>query len=461
MRLLFDRGTLLLTDADGVDGIDEVPGFLWDPRVEAFRAPAFRHGEVASGLARCGVRFSDDSLATATRPMRWDRFDLREYQRLALDRWRRAGQRGVVVLPTGSGKTRVGMAAMAATARTALCLVPTRVLLEQWWKEISAVYPGRVGRLGDGLRECAPITVATYASAVRHMGELGNRFELLVVDEVHHFGTGLCDEALEMCVADARLGLTATPVTTPEAAARVASLLGPTVYELGIGDLAGTFLAAFEIITIPVELTWDERRRYDDLMLVYQSAFATFRRAVPEATWRDFARAATRSREGRLAMNAWTESRRILACCQEKVAAVGDLLARHRDARALIFVADNAAAYEISRRHLVMPLTCDIGRVERAAALDGFRRGDLRALVSARVLNEGLDVPDADVGIVTGGTRGEREHVQRIGRLLRPTPGKKAIVYELVAHGTTDVMQAVRRRKGLVAQRPARLSHPR
>jgi superfamily II DNA or RNA helicase len=37
------------------------------------------------------------------------------------------------------------------------------------------------------------------------------------------------------------------------------------------------------------------------------------------------------------------------------------------------------------------------------------------ALVSARVLNEGIDVPDADVAIVVGGTRGEREHVQRIG----------------------------------------------
>ena len=63
-----------------------------------------------------------------------------------------------------------------------------------------------------------------------------------------------------------------------------------------------------------------------------------------------------------------------------------------------------------------MPLTCDIGRPERDDVLERFRRGDLRALVSARVLNEGLDVPDADVAIVVGGALGEREHVQRIGR---------------------------------------------
>lgn len=49
-------------------------------------------------------------------------------------------------------------------------------------------------------------------------------------------------------------------------------------------------------------------------------------------------------------------------------------------------------------------------------------------MVSAQVSNEGLDVPDADVAIIVGGTRGEREHVQRVGRLLRPRPGKRALV---------------------------------
>ncbi len=75
-----------------------------------------------------------------------------------------------------------------------------------------------------------------------------------------------------------------------------------------------------------------------------------------------------------------------------------------------------------------MPITCDIGRAERDDALARFRRGALRALVSARVLNEGLDVPDADVAVVVGGALGEREHVQRVGRLLRPGDGKRALV---------------------------------
>jgi superfamily II DNA or RNA helicase len=71
--------------------------------------------------------------------------------------------------------------------------------------------------------------------------------------------------------------------------------------------------------------------------------------------------------------------------------------------------------------------------------------------VSARVLNEGIDVPDADVAIIVGGTQGEREHVQRVGRLLRPAPGKRAIVYELVTMATSEARQAVERRRGLAA----------
>jgi superfamily II DNA or RNA helicase len=105
----------------------------------------------------------------------------------------------------------------------------------------------------------------------------------------------------------------------------------------------------------------------------------------------------------------------------------------------------------------MMPLTCDIGRRERDQALDAFRRGRIRALVSARVLNEGIDVPDADVAIVVGGALGEREHVQRVGRLLRPAEGKRALVYELVTRDTIEVSQARRRRQGLVARRSAQL----
>ena len=104
-----------------------------------------------------------------------------------------------------------------------------------------------------------------------------------------------------------------------------------------------------------------------------------------------------------------------------------------------------------------MPLTCDIGRRERDAVSSASAQGALRALVSARVLNEGIDVPDAEVAVIVGGALGEREHVQRVGRLLRPGEGKRAIVYELVTRDTIEVGQARRRRKGLVARTTSQL----
>jgi superfamily II DNA or RNA helicase len=304
--------------------------------------------------------------------------------------------------------------------------------------------------MGDGERELAPITVATFESAYRNMERLGGRFDLLVVDEVHHFGTGLRDEALEMSIADARLGLTATPPRDKATAAgRLVELIGPLVYELAIADLTGGFLASFDAIALHLDLTEAERSTYETLMATFRGVHKQFHGLAPMATWQDFVRFAARTSEGRRALSAWRQARKLLALTEAKREALRALLERHRDARTLVFTADNEAAYAIAREHLIMPITCDVGRKERDAVLDRFRSGALRALVSARVLNEGLDVPDADLAIIVGGSLGEREHVQRVGRLLRPARGKRALVYELVARRTSEVGQARRRRAAL------------
>jgi len=457
MKLRFDRGTILLTDPSQDLNLAEAPGVLWDPRVHAHRAPASRYPALKRWLLEGGVRFQDITPPLRPTPEAWSNVELRPYQEAALSAWELGHHRGVVALPTGSGKTRLALAAMHRTQLSALCLVPTRVLLDQWLREIRAVYGCAVGCYGDGVRQLAPLTVATFESAYRHMDQLGDRFGLLIVDEVHHFGSGLRDEALEMTVADARLGLTATPLRDAGAAANLAELVGPTVFELAVADLAGGFLASLDAITLYLDLTVAERSAYTSLAAVFNSAYTDFCRMAPDASWVDFTRYSARTAEGRRALSAWRQMRRLLSFTHAKRRALESLLGRHRYSSVLIFTADNETAYAIAREHLVMPLTCDIGRQERDEVLERFRRGDLRTLVSARVLNEGLDVPDADVAVIVGGALGEREHVQRVGRLLRPSEGKRAVVYELVTRNTIEVGQARRRRQGLVTRRSAQL----
>jgi superfamily II DNA or RNA helicase len=452
MRLIFDRGTIVvlgIADADLVNR--NLPGALWDPRIAALRCPARYHADLVAELGRRHVQFTDEVVGgPACLSTKSAQVELRPYQEAALASWELANRRGTAVLPTGSGKTRLAIAAIARSGVPALCLVPTRVLLDQWMRSLRDSLGIEPGQLGDGEHRIGTVTVATFESAWRHMHRLGNQFGLLVVDEAHHFGTGLRDEALDMCTAPWRLGLTATK-PAGRAATRLDELVGRVVYELRIDELAGEFLAPFETVVLHLDLTEAERDEYESLMATFGDAMRRFKRFAPNATWDEFAKAAGQTDEGRRAIAAWHHARKLTAFPSAKRAMVGTLLDRHRNSRTIVFTADNSTTYAISRAHLIMPLTCDIKRKERERVLSLFREGKLTALVSAQVLNEGLDVPEAEVGIIVAGSRGEREHVQRVGRVLRPRPGKHALVYELVVRGSTEVGQARKRRNALAA----------
>jgi len=110
------------------------------------------------------------------------------------------------------------------------------------------------------------------------MERIGAHFGLIVVDEAHHFGRGIRDEALEMAIAPARMGLSATPPAEPVSAARLAELVGPPVYEMTVTDLAGSYLANFGVVVLRLPLDRQERRDYEREMAAFQNAFVAFRR---------------------------------------------------------------------------------------------------------------------------------------------------------------------------------------
>ena len=262
MLLEFDRGTVTLSGCSEPE-VAGLPGVLWDPRVRVYRAPGHRYSDIRKALNRSGRPFDDQVRSVdGPRPGRWRAVDLRPYQAAALSSWELSGARGLIILPTGSGKTLLALAAMARRRCRALCLTPTRVLLEQWRSALGRYYAGPIGQYGDGVRAREAVTLATFASAFHHMETIGNRFDLLVVDEAHHYGTGASDETLELCTASARIGLTGTPPTSHLQRTRLEELIGPEVYRQSVSELTGRYLAPLRVVTLVLDLTCDERREY-------------------------------------------------------------------------------------------------------------------------------------------------------------------------------------------------------
>src|SRR5262249_55182920 len=139
--------------------------------------------------------------------------------------------------------------------------------------------------------------------------------------------------------------------------------------------------------------------------------------------------------------------KRLAQAAPAKLHLLEKLLDRHRGDRALIFTYDNATVYQIARRFLIPAITHQTKTKERREILLRFHSGEYPILVTSQVLNEGVNVPAANVGIVLSGTGSVREHVQRLGRLLRKYGDKQAVLYEVVARGTAEEFTSERRRQ--------------
>jgi superfamily II DNA or RNA helicase len=436
-------------DGDVPHEIKSLSFIKFDKRINKYRALAIYYPRILAVAKSLGLEVEDRVWSLQCSEVRAvSEIKLRPYQEEALKSWLKT-KRGVVVMPTGAGKTHVAIAAIAELREPALVVVPTVELVEQWREKLWQFFPGRVGVwYGEEKRESC-ITVITYDSAYAAIEALGNRYKLLIFDEVHHLPSPSYRQIAELSPAPHRLGLTATPERADGLHVDLDWLVGPVVYRISASDIRGVWIADYDIEVIKVSLKEDEKRLYKELENKYLSYLR--KKGLKFRSPSDFQKLihlSGRDREAREALEAWHRMRQLLFETEAKVDAVGEILARHRGSKILIFTEYTSLARAVSERYLIPLVTHDISPQEREQVMAMFRRGELKAVVTGRVLDEGVDVPDVDVVVILGGTSSTRQFIQRMGRALRLKP-HKAKIYEVITASTREVEAARRRKKGV------------
>lgn len=444
MKLIFDKGTIQ------IQGDVRVPNSTWDERSKTFRAMALQYRDIIDFLNTSGFDFRDDVLDLLPCPELQSSVVLRDYQNQALDAWIANGNRGIIVLPTGSGKTLVGIKAISLLNTPTLVVAPTLDLVDQWRSRLKKELKTEVGVLGGGEWDIKALTVSTYDSAYIHADKLGNKFGLIIFDEVHHLPAAGYRNIAEMFASPYRMGLTATFEREDGLHAELNRLVGGKVFEKRVKELTGEHLSPFRLEKIVVELTEEEKEEYERNQKVFSDYLVRINLVIRSPA--DFQKLVMRSGRdpgARKALLARNKARNVAYNSISKMGKLSEILKEHSGSKIFIFTEHNKLVHRISKQFLIPSVTYRTTGKERSETLDRFRSGVYRAVVTSKVLDEGIDVPDADVGIILSGTGSERAFIQRLGRILRKKEGKEAVLYEIVSAETSEVNTARRRKRPL------------
>ncbi len=412
----------------------------WDSRSGCWVTRAMNYSRLPRSMQESLGRWSDLQIPGGNLPT------LRDYQQEAEDAWL-ATRCGTVVLPTGTGKTEVALSIMAKTAFSTLIVAPVRDLMYQWQRRIKAVIGYDAGIIGDQVMDVREISCTTYASAAIHMPKFGDRFKLLIFDECHHLPGPVRGDAARMSCAPWRLGLTATPERSDGKEDELAELIGPIVYQMPLSAARGTVLADYDVVRIPVFLSDSEQEEYDRCCGVMERFRKGWLEEGKKFDWAKMCGSSAVDPKAREALRAFWVRTSIENRAEEKLRILEDIFTLHPKSPTIVFVGSNQMAYNIALRFLIPPMLSHCGKNERAEILQRFEAGDYPAIVVNRVIDEGVDLPAAKVAVVLGGQSSKRQATQRLGRILRPSEGRKAILYEVVCAETAEVQRSRQRRK--------------
>jgi superfamily II DNA or RNA helicase len=366
------------------------------------------------------------------------------WQAEALEEWRKRGHRGVVEAVTGTGKTMVALAA----AREALSaggkvqiLVPTLELLRQWVREarrhLSSWAVGELGGGHDSSLIMHDVLVCVVNSARRYAPRSLPSASLLIADECHRYGSSENAKALNPSFGR-RLGLSATYARSDYGNEMYLDpFFGPMCFRMGYRRaIDENITAQFKVALIGVRFQPWEESEYSAQSRKASEArlWLVRRRLAPEEPFGEFMKRVTELAEGGAGQATWkamaflqafAEKRRILAETPAKRQKLRDLgAALTAGGRAILFTqtiaaADDAAAVAGRAGLNAESLHSKLDSAERRETLRRFSKGAIKVLAAPQVLDEGIDVPEADLAVILAASRTRRQMIQRMGRVLR------------------------------------------
>lgn len=450
-------------------GHDEILRFsasvpmVWDSREACGRCDALHAGPLRQWLKRHHPETHWDVQPPNETPLRVvfkSSLTPRHDQMDAIDAFEQHNGRGLIVMPTGTGKTVVALHLIARAGKSTLVVVPVRDLMYQWHAKILETFGIDAGLIGDGVHRVSPLSVTTYDSAAIHMPRIGNRFDMIIFDEVHHLAGPWRSDAARMSAAPIRCGLTATLPKQDDRMQILESLVGPVVHRQTIDTAAGKTLADYAVRRIAVNMTAEENQAYRNYGKTIQEFVRDARDWDPKFVWDDIYKWVSDARQhperaaaASAAMKAFRAKRKIEEQTRGKFRVLEDLFRLHAGQPVLVFTGSNVMARQISLQFLVPCLLSHCAKRERHDLLSGFAEGRYPVLVANRVLDEGVDLPSVKIAIVVGGMSSTRQATQRLGRVLRRSDDATATLYEVVTHDTNEVQRSRDRRRNSAYQR--------
>ena len=447
--LYYDKGSIVIS------GINQIPYSVIDPRTNQLRALALHYQDIITYLQNSGIQYDDNVMELIPiQNLRIENINLslRAYQKKAIENWIKAGKKGCIILPTGSGKTIIAIKLIEIINSSTLIVVPTLDLMEQWTKFLSKYFQKiEIGNIGGGIFNITGITVSTYDSAYIRSSFIGNKFAFVIFDELHHLAAPGYRTIAEQFASPYRLGLTATYEREDNLHLDFPRLVGGIVYQSSVNELArDKHLASFTVEKRYVKLLPEEEIEYQKNYDQYLSFLHKLGLRYDHIALQKLIMISGKNQYARNALLARNKALDIALNSQSKIIELRKILSENPNRKTIIFTQHNKLVYLISNNFLIPFITHKSSKQEREDALNGFRDGRYRVLVTSKVLDEGVDVPDAELGIIVSGTGSKREFIQRLGRLLRTKPNfTNAKLIEIISSGTSEINTSIRRKQAL------------